>query len=288
MTKKTPFYDGLEKEGQVLLTRTCRQSIEKALKRPPELGERVFKGIILDTETTGLNVESDSLIEIGIREFFFDDQYRFLGIGDCYNQLQDPERPISEEVSKITGIKNEDVKGKAIHWEKVNALVEDCQVIVAHNAAFDFKIMNRVPQFSNKVFLWCCSLTQIPWNELGFLSRSQEVLAILHGFYYDSHRALMDVDALALILSKGSYLKTLLENAKKPIVRIKAKKADFESKDLLRAKGYKWNPNERHWWQDVQADKLDEMKAWLREDVYIKNAFNACQFEEISLYDRFR
>ena len=123
--------------------------------------------------------------------------------------------------------------------------------------------MKTCEEFTSKQIIWGCSVSQIPWAKLGFKSKKLEMLAILHGFYYNGHRALIDVDATALILSKSEYLKTLIINAKTPSIRVKAKGADFASKDLLKADGYKWNVPEKFWWRDVDAVDIDKIKTWL-------------------------
>ena len=49
----------------------------------------------------------------------------------------EPALPISEEASIITGISDQMVSGKSIDEEQVQALVEQTDLIFAHNAYFD-------------------------------------------------------------------------------------------------------------------------------------------------------
>ena len=53
--------------------------------------------------------------------------------------------------------------------------------------------------------VWLCSMKDINWMERGLNARGQEILCIWHGFYYDSHRAMFDVDALIHLLTHPSY-----------------------------------------------------------------------------------
>ena len=70
----------------------------------------------LDLETTGLDPRTDEIIEIGVLIVSFTNEDGFTKIDFTNNQLQQPNEPISEEITRITGITNEDVKDKAIDW----------------------------------------------------------------------------------------------------------------------------------------------------------------------------
>ena len=65
-----------------------------------------------------------------------------------------------------------------------------------------------------------------------FKAFKQELLCIWHGFYYDSHRAMMDIDALIYLLSHPSYsdnkpIVELIQNAKKPVCGISRAVSDI-------------------------------------------------------------
>ncbi len=62
--------------------------------------------VIFDLETTGLDLVKDRVIQISYIKVFPD------GKEERGNHLINPEKPIPEVVEELTGIKNEDVKGK--------------------------------------------------------------------------------------------------------------------------------------------------------------------------------
>ena len=60
--------------------------------------------VSLDLETTGLDPESDAIIEIGAVKFTRE------GVGDRFSTFVNPQRPIPERVQQLTGISQSDVQ----------------------------------------------------------------------------------------------------------------------------------------------------------------------------------
>ena len=137
----------------------------------------------------------------------------------------------------------------------------------------------------------------INWEERGFKNVKQELLCIWHGFYYDSHRAMTDVDALINLLTHSSYIKDkpiieLISNAKKPICRVEAKFAKFEYKDLLKKRNYRWNDpqtgnkDDKAWCKLLPHEEVESEVAWLNENIY-KNNFQG-RILEITIMDKYK
>ncbi len=230
---------------------------------------------VLDVETSGLRVESSRIIEIGIRTFLFNRSTgEILRFHQEYSSFQDPGSPLSEEVKKITGITDEMVRGKSIDWARVDALLESSQIIIAHNAAFDRPFVDLHSK-SSPTRIWGCSLKQIDWTGKGFPAQKLDLLSLFHGFFTDSHRALNDADALLFLLAKkdqdsgAPYLLELLGRAKKPSFQIHALSSPFDSKDLLKARSYRWDSNARTWWKEIEAEDLASETEWLENNVYL-------------------
>lgn len=75
---------------------------------------------------------------------------------------------IPEEITKITGITQEMVQGKLIDPADVEKFAADADLIIAHNAGFDRKFLEKfAPAFERKP--WACSMAQIPWKEEGLM-----------------------------------------------------------------------------------------------------------------------
>ena len=49
---------------------------------------------------------------------------------------------------------------------------------------------------------------------------------------------------------------------------IDAVDAPFETKDLLKARGYRWNGKERHWSKEVPGSAFDDEYEWVVVQIY--------------------
>ena len=92
---------------------------------------------ILDIETTGGKYDEEGITEIAI--------YQFDGhtITDQFISLINPERPIQDYVTKLTGINNKMLRNAPKFYEidkRIVEITEGC-IIVGHNAAFDYRIL---------------------------------------------------------------------------------------------------------------------------------------------------
>ena len=101
-------------------------------------------GIFLDTETTGMDPDTNKVIEIAMVPFEFDSYGNIYRILPEYNALQDPGDPIPELITQITGINDEMVKGQKIDLQQVSKLLSDAVIVIAHNARFDRPFCERV------------------------------------------------------------------------------------------------------------------------------------------------
>lgn len=234
---------------------------------------RLYKALYLDTETTGFDSRNDKIIELGMLRFEYDAEGNVYGVEELYDAFEDPGRPLSDEVVGLTGITDDDVRGQRFDDAAVEAIAASTDLVIAHNAAFDRPFLERrFTVFKDKP--WACSSRDVGWRALGFRSSSLEFLAFRRGFYYDAHRALVDcragLELLAVPLAEGEAppMRLLRANASRRTARLWAEGAPFEKKDVVKARGYRFNGANRVWWVDVPVDDLDEELAWLASEVY--------------------
>lgn len=266
----------------------------------PYIGEAPAGAVvacIVDIESTGTDILHDEIIELGLVKFAFDKKTsEFLGVMDEFQSYEEPSIPISEEASKINGLYLEDVKGHRIDEELVEEFMSDVVLCIAHNAYFDRSMVERrLPVFKQKH--WACSQREIPWLDFDINGLKLEYIAYKLGFYYDAHRAETDCKALLNALNKKSKedknaLSFLIENARKTTYRLWATFAPFESKELLKARDYKFSDGsietfEKKVWHksfDTEEQIQEEMD-WLAKNVYMKET--SVLVEKLTAKERF-
>lgn len=254
--------------------------------------EKLITVAILDTETTGTIVGKDKVIELGMVLVEVCPKtgkaYRVIR---TFDELEDPGFPIPEESTRIHNITDAMVTGKRIADADVEEALSTVSLVIAHNARFDRPFVEqRFPIFATKA--WACSFAEIPWIEEGIGSAKLEFLAYRFGFHYAGHRASTDCHALLEVLqnplptSGMLAMQRLLENAREPEIKVSALGSPFETKDLLRERGYRWNAEKRAWAKNVQKKNFEEEIAWLRNFVYGGKGFRLEQ-EKVTAMNRF-
>ena len=75
---------------------------------------------VIDLETTGLSHDNDEVIEIAMKLIEVDKESgNYVTAVKQYESYNQPTKRISEEITALTGITNEVVKGKKIDWPLV-------------------------------------------------------------------------------------------------------------------------------------------------------------------------
>ena len=241
-----------------------------------EDGSEKITGIFLDVETTGLSHENDRIIEIALVPFEFSKDGRIFNLLEAYSGLEDPETPLSQKIISLTGLTDEMLAGKSFDDEAIKSIVESSNLIIAHNANFDRKFVERrFSIFNGKS--WACSASQVAWEDEGLASVKLEYLAYKFGYFFEGHRAQVDCYAslhlLSMTLPKSGdlVLKSLLNNARLKSYRIWALGSPFDSKDLLKNRGYRWpgdNGKHRSWYIDVDEESKEQELKYLKEEIF--------------------
>jgi DNA polymerase III subunit epsilon len=122
--------------------RVLRRLVPRPTSMPPS-GRETKIGILLDTETTGLDHRRDELIELGMVKFDYTPDGRIIGVRDTFSAFNEPSEPIPAEITALTGITDEMVAGHKIEEAAVNAFVEGAVITIAHNCGFDRKFAER-------------------------------------------------------------------------------------------------------------------------------------------------
>ena len=145
----------------------------------------------------GSSPEHDAVIELALLPF----TYTLAGtvVEVLHDEAQahrnDPGRPLPAEITHLTGLTDDDVRGEVIDVEAASALIERSGLIVAHNARFDRPFVERVLPAA-RARPWACTCAEVPWTSEGFASQALHCLLCAYGAYArDRHRALADCEA---------------------------------------------------------------------------------------------
>ncbi len=191
--------------------------------------------VILDIETTGGQFNEEKITEIAI--------YKFDGhqVVDQVISLVNPEKEIQPFVVKLTGINNAMLRLAPKFYEIAKRIIEITEgcILVAHNAAFDYRILrNEFKELGydfKKDTLCTVELSQkllpeMPSYSLGKLVRTLGIpLADRHRAYGD---ALATLKLFQLLLTKDTE-KTILTSMIKSDIKIGINPKFFDIADSL-------------------------------------------------------
>ena len=154
--------------------------------------------IVFDLETTGLSAAKDRITEIGAVKV------KNCEIVEEFQTFVNPERPIPEEVSKLTGITDEMVENAPSEKAAVEEFIKFAGkgVLVAHNAKFDTSFIRAVCErqeikydfnFVDTVALCRAALPHLKNHKLDTVAKEYKLGDFNH------HRANDDAKMLAMI-----------------------------------------------------------------------------------------
>ena len=209
------------------------------------------KFIILDTETTGLEVhQGHRIIEIGA--VLLNDRKKS---EEHFHTYLNPSRLIDEEASKVHGIMNEDLLDKPYFEEVAEEFLEfiDGSTLVIHNAAFDVGFINNELKLASSKYPMLEEICEIEdslalakdkfpgqRNSLDALANRFDI----SGYDRTFHGALLDANILADVYmsltggqSKFEFDSNNLSNNKKTSAKNTISREDIELISIQANKG---------------------------------------------------
>ena len=163
-----------------------------------DVEKRLNEFVVFDTETTGLDSQNDSVIQLSAVK------YKNLAPADSWNTYLNPGTPISDGAAAVNGITNEILEGKP----KINQVANDFLAfvgeapIVGYNVDFDLK------------FMWCAGIDLITGRDIydvmlsayslfpkgSIPNRKLTTVAEALGIKFDAHDSLEDSLATGEVL----------------------------------------------------------------------------------------
>lgn len=229
-----------------------------------------MKLAVLDFETTGLDARTDHIIDAAVAIL----DTRTGRVLDRFDSLNEPPVPISEEITEITGLTDEMVRGHRLDVDFFLKLCDSADILVAHNARFDRGFFERHLQPDATARRWACTMTQVDWAAMRITCRQLRHIALdLGREIFPGHRAWADVATLVNILNashkNGLRIADIITSAASASwALVYATSAPFDRKDVLRTAGWTWSPGRKVWWRTVRHEDLDALWAWLGANVY--------------------
>lgn len=206
------FPENFIQEGEFSLPAEAEYKLVKPYKPKLYVQENIFAEeitleclltnsfVVFDLETTGTSPFSDEITEIGA--------VRLTGgvITEVFHTLVNPKIPISEEITKLTGIDDKLVENAPVFADVAHDFFKFCgeDILVAHNIEFDYSFIKHHSKKHNYIFTN---------RGIDNLLLSREVLPTLanhklntiaehYNLKFDHHRALNDALVTAEIFKR--------------------------------------------------------------------------------------
>lgn len=199
--------------------------------------------VVIDIESTGLNVSNDRIISIGLVKLHPNNHV------DHKLFLINPEYPICEEASKVHGFTEADVvnfKPFGEYLEEIVQFIDNCDIAGFNSNKFDAPLLNN--EFLRNGYLW--DYSNINFIDVGNLYKIKEprtlesaVRYYLNKEHIGSHSALQDaiatMEVLLSQLNKYEDLPDSIENLakfsnfEKPILDLSGKFTTNHNGDIV-------------------------------------------------------
>lgn len=217
----------------------------------------------IDLETTGLLPTEDRITEIGaaLVEWETGKPLKLM------STLVNPCRPIPEEITKITGITDEQVdlygKSEKAAFAELHDLMSYADYAMAFNGS----------NFDKPFYLAACERLGVEPSGIFWLDASADVLYpteiktrnLCHRAAEHStinpfrHRALFDVMTM-FIVARNYDFDAIVRRAQEPTLYIQAV-VSFDEKEKAKELGFRWFAPGKQWWRAMKSSDFEAMRS---------------------------
>ncbi len=216
------------------------------------------KLLIIDTETTGLDLAKDHCLEVGAILFHVKSR----------SVLAQQSFLIPVESNAAVSINKIPAEITRVHQPWLDALayfmklIESVDALVAHNVAFDKKWFGKEP-LPNINKPWICSMEDIPWpvdRNLRIRPSVRDLALAYEIPVWSAHRALTDCIYLAEVFKRCNDLEDLLIKALEPKKLVRAI-VSYDERGLAKKAGFRWNePIQGAWTRRLSDRQISELE----------------------------
>ena len=217
---------------------------------------------LLDTETTGLDRQTDRCIEVAVMLY---DLEHAQPVASYASLIRGAESNAAQSVNGIPPAMLPRAQESDVVWRAVRWIIDPASVIIAHRAEFDRAFCPDL----GKPFV--CSKVDIRWPGR---MRGDHLVQLALGLglgVASAHRAMADVDTLARILTRvaerGADLEKLILHALRPKFVYRAL-VSYDDRHLARDHGFLWNPEKKAWLRAMPPEDIAELPFKVAEGSY--------------------
>ncbi|MBE9126002.1 MULTISPECIES: 3'-5' exonuclease [unclassified Coleofasciculus] len=211
--------------------------------------------LIVDTETTGLEVDTAQVIEIGAILYSVKHQTTIQQFSTMLPANTNP----AEHINRIKSAPLREITEKqaAQGILILTEMAQMAEVVVAHNAEFDKKwfglsrngnsLLPALLNYKGKPLSWVCTCSDFEWPYQTRPGQSLIELAAAHDIgIFGTHRALTDCQLIAALFDRMENLEAMFEKALRPKAFFKAL-VTYDEREKAKKVGFKWIPERKSW-----------------------------------------
>lgn len=217
---------------------------------------------IIDTETTGLDIKKDFILEIGCALF---DTERGSIISYHSDIISWPyDIKITQTITDLTGITNEMIFAYGVNarraFEYFIKYAHGADYLVGHNIKnYDMPLLEMNLKYLGLNFSLPLidSMVDLPNSKLTE-NKKLKYMAFEHGYIMNkAHRVIDDIQAVSHLMSFYPF-EEIEKRSKAKEVTIVAK-VKYEDRLLAKNAGFHWNVEKKHWYRTVKEFEFDEI-----------------------------
>jgi DNA polymerase-3 subunit epsilon len=218
--------------------------------------------LIIDTETTGLELGTDQVIELAAVLYSVDYQTTLHQMSTLIRSEGNPAEHINHIPSKVLPTIQESLQAQA--EQLFRAMINEASFFVAHNADFDkqwFRDEVLINENTQAPLRWLCTMTDFTWPKQTKPGESLVNLALHHGIGVSSaHRALTDCQLIAALLDRltPKELTDVLLDALKPRHWYRAT-VSYDDRHLAKQAGFRWDRQQKLWIRKMTPEQAQEL-----------------------------
>lgn len=215
--------------------------------------------LIVDTETTGIDPDADTVIELGAILYSIEHQTTISQFSCLYHADHNPCEHINRiPTSAVQESDREFTTSESSH-SLLGKFADTAEAYIAHNAEFDRSFLG----WKDKP--WLCTCFDFNWSKATRRSGSLINLALEYGIGVSSaHRALTDCQLIAALFDRCDNLQEMVSQALRPKAMFVAM-VSYDDRHLAKDAGFKWDGQSKLWTRKMVIEEASDLDFPVRQ-----------------------